>query len=46
MKGLTIKNTHVKYEGPITYQSKVMSKVSFLKIGQTPRSDGQGHGIK
>jgi hypothetical protein len=23
-----------------------MSKVSFLKIGQTPRSDGQGHGIK
>jgi hypothetical protein len=27
MKGLAIRNTHIKYESPGTYQSKVMSKV-------------------
>jgi hypothetical protein len=27
MKGLAIRNTHVKYESRSTYQSKVMSKV-------------------
>jgi hypothetical protein len=47
MKGLTIRNTHVKYKGPNTYQSKVMSKVKvFENKGQTPRSKGQGQGMK
>ena len=27
MKGLTIRNTHAKYEIPSTYQSKVITKV-------------------
>jgi hypothetical protein len=31
MKGLAISNTHVKYESPITYQSKVMSKVKVFE---------------
>jgi hypothetical protein len=48
MKGLARRNTHVKYESPTTFQSKVMTKVKvFKKVklqGQT--SDGQGHGIK
>ena len=30
MKGLTIRNTHVKYESPSTYQSKVMTEVKVL----------------
>jgi hypothetical protein len=30
MKGLTISNTHVKYESPSTYQSKVITKVKVL----------------
>ena len=38
MKGLTIRNTHVKYEIPSTYQSKVMTKVKVLLTdGQTDR---------
>jgi hypothetical protein len=31
MKGLAIRNTHVKYESPSTYQSKVTSKVKVFK---------------
>jgi hypothetical protein len=49
MKGLTIKNTHEKYESPSTYQSKVTTKVNvFEKLVklQGQRLDGQGHGIK
>jgi hypothetical protein len=39
MEDLARRNTHVKYKSPITYQSKVMTKVkSFRKEGQTPRS--------
>ena len=30
-KGLVIRNTHVKYESPITCHSKVMANVKFLK---------------
>jgi hypothetical protein len=30
MKGLAIINTHVKYETPSTYQSKVITKVKVL----------------
>ena len=43
MKGITIRNTHVKYESPSTYQSKVMTKVKVLLTdGQTDRQmDGQ-----
>jgi hypothetical protein len=49
MKGLANRNTHVKYESPITYKSKVMTKVkdSEKKVKlQGQRSDGQGHNIK
>jgi hypothetical protein len=47
MKGLARRNTHVKYESPTTYQSKVMTKVKvFEKVKlQGQRSEGQGHGI-
>jgi hypothetical protein len=38
MKGLTIRNAQVKYEGPTTYQSKVMTKVKVLLM------DGQADG--
>jgi hypothetical protein len=31
MKGPAKRNTHVKYESPSTYQSKVMTKVKFSK---------------
>jgi hypothetical protein len=31
MKGLPIRNTHVKYESPSTYQSKVISKAKVFK---------------
>jgi hypothetical protein len=31
MKGLAKRNTHVKYESLITYQSKVMTKVKVLE---------------
>ena len=31
MKGLARRNTHVKYENPTTYQSKVMTKVNVLE---------------
>jgi hypothetical protein len=31
MKGLSRRNTHVKYESPTTYQSKVMTKVKVLE---------------
>jgi hypothetical protein len=49
MKGLTRRNTHVKYESPTTYQSKVLTKVKVLKKNvkvQGPISEGQDHGIK
>ena len=36
MKGLTIRNIHVKYESPNTYQSKVMTKVKVFD-GRTDR---------
>jgi hypothetical protein len=49
MKGLARRNTHVKYESPTTYQSKVMTKGKVfekeIKL-QGQRSEGQGHGIK
>jgi hypothetical protein len=36
MKGLGRRNTHVKYESPSTYQSKVITKVEVLLMnGQT-----------
>jgi hypothetical protein len=31
MKGFPIRNTHMKYESPDTYQSKVMRKVKVLE---------------
>jgi hypothetical protein len=31
MKGLARRNTHVKYEIPTTYQSKVMTKVKVFE---------------
>jgi hypothetical protein len=31
MKAFAIRNTHVKYESPSTYQSKLMSKVKVLE---------------
>jgi hypothetical protein len=31
MKALAIRNTHVKYESPSTYQSKFMSKVQVFE---------------
>ena len=38
MKGLAIRNTHVKYESPSTHQSKVMTKIKVLLTdGQTDR---------
>jgi hypothetical protein len=38
MKGLAIRNTHVKYESPSTYQSKVITKVKVLLTdGQTDK---------
>jgi hypothetical protein len=49
MKGLTIRNTQVKYESPTSYQSRVMTKVKvfekYVKL-QGQSSEGQGHGIK
>jgi hypothetical protein len=48
MKGLAIRNTHIKYESSTTYQSKVMTKdIIFKKVKlQGQKSDDQGHGIK
>jgi hypothetical protein len=49
MKGLDRRNTHMKYESPSTYQSKVMTKVNVLEKKaklQGQKSEGQGHGIK
>ena len=41
-KGLVASNTHLKYESPNSYHSKVMANVKvFLKVGQHPRSQGQ-----
>jgi hypothetical protein len=43
MKGLARRNTHVKYESPTTYQSKVITKVKNVgKEGQTPSSTIRG----
>jgi hypothetical protein len=48
MKGLAWRGTHVKYESPTTYQSKVMTKDKVLKKvkSQGQRLEGQGYGIK
>jgi hypothetical protein len=49
MKSLAKTNTHVKYESPTIYQSKVMTKVQVFEKKvklQGQRSDGQGHNIK
>jgi hypothetical protein len=49
MKGLGRRNTNVKYESPITHQSKVMTKVQVFKKKvklQGQRSEGKGQGIK
>jgi hypothetical protein len=49
MKGLARRNTHVKYESPTNYQSKVMTKVKVFEKKvklQGQRSEGQGHDIK
>jgi hypothetical protein len=49
MKGLARRNTHVKYESPTTYQSKVMTKVNVLEKKaklQGQRLEGQSQGIK
>jgi hypothetical protein len=49
MKGLARRNTHVKYESPSPFQSKVMTKVKVFEKKvklQGQRSDGQSHGIK
>ena len=47
VKGLVTRNTHVRYESPITSDKKVMAKVQvFLKVGQTlmSKSRGQNYG--
>ena len=42
-KGLVTRNTHVKYESPISFGSKIMAKVKFFsKVGQKSRSTSQG----
>jgi hypothetical protein len=49
MKGFDIRNTHVKYESPSTYQSKVKSKVKVFEKKVTLQgqsSESQGHGMK
>jgi hypothetical protein len=49
MKGLARRNTHMKYESPATYQSKVIIKVKVFEKKvklQGQRLEGQGHGIK
>jgi hypothetical protein len=49
MKGFAKRNTHVKYESPSTYQSKVMTKDKVFeeKINlKGQRSEGQGHDFK
>ena len=44
VKGLVIRNIHVKYESPISHGSEVMTKVKvFLKVSQMSRSRSQGH---
>jgi hypothetical protein len=44
MKGFTIRNIHVKYESPSSYQSKVIAKVKvLLKDEQTDRLITIGH---
>jgi hypothetical protein len=42
MKGLARRNTHVKYESPTTYKSKVMTKINLLTVSKTPRSKARG----
>jgi hypothetical protein len=49
MKNLARRKSHVKYESPTTYQSKVMTKVKVLEKKaklQGQRPEGQCHGIK
>jgi hypothetical protein len=47
MKGLALRNTHVKYENPSTYQSKVMTKIKVLeKKAKLQGQRSEGHGIK
>jgi hypothetical protein len=45
MKGLARRDTHVKYESPTTYQSKVKVFKKKVKL-QGQISEGQGHDIK
>jgi hypothetical protein len=43
MKSLARRNTHVKYESPSTYQSKVMTKV---KVFEKVKLQGQRSRVK
>jgi hypothetical protein len=40
MKGLAIKNTHVKYESPTPTNQKLWPRLFFWKIGQTQKVRG------
>ena len=44
MKGLVPRNTHVKYESPITCGKKVMAKVKVFQ--KQVKLQGQGHEVK
>jgi hypothetical protein len=47
MKGLTKKNTHVKFKSPTTYKSKVITKVKvFEKKVKLKGQRSEGQGIK
>jgi hypothetical protein len=39
MRGIARRNTHVKYESPTTYQSKVMTKVKVFKRSNSKVKD-------
>ena len=43
-EGLATRNTHVKYESPISFGSKVVAKVKFFQ--KKVKSQGQGHKVK
>jgi hypothetical protein len=43
-KVLVIRNTHMKYESPITYHSKDMANVKVF--GKWVKLQGQGHKVK
>jgi hypothetical protein len=42
MKDIAIRNTHLKYESPTKYQSKVLTKAKVIEKNQTPRSKIRG----